>query len=82
MLKNNTVQITPSAVSRALHAVHTSKVCHELVKLTNHIPVKTETKRNTRKLLAGKANNGRGNLNIKSEKITNMNHIHVTNCDL
>lgn len=79
--QQNTVQITPAAVSRAIHTAHTTKVCQEVVNLTSDIPVITQTHKNKRKLLVGNADDDRGNLNLKSAKITKMSHFHITNCD-
>lgn len=79
--QHNTVQIRPSAVSRAIHNAHASKVCQELVNLTRDLPVKAPAQRNTRKLLVGNSENDSGNLKFKSAKDTKMNHFHVTNCD-
>lgn len=77
----NTSQVTPSAVSRAIHNAHASKVCHELVNLASDVPARTKNQRNARKLLVGNANHDRENLNFKSARIIKMNYFHVTNCD-
>lgn len=84
-VQQNTPQITSSDVSRALHIAHASKVCNDVVNLTNDIQVKSQksqnNRRNSRKLLVGNADNDSENASFKSAKFVQMKHYHITNCD-
>lgn len=85
VVQQNTPQITSSDVSCALHMAHASKVCNDVVNLTNEIQSKTQksqnNRRDSRKLLVGNADNDGENASFKSAKFVQMKHYHVTNCD-
>lgn len=77
--KPSTSLITPSNLSHAIHTTQTSKMCQEIINLTNDVQV--GTKRNSRNLLVGNAESHCDNVSFKSAKYTRMRHFHVTNCD-